>query len=207
MTPDILKLTQWLSPAFPVGGYAYSHGLEQAISDGRIANSDALQNWLGYLLRFGSGQSDAVLLACTLRGEDVAAEAVALCAARERFEETQKQGAAFAEAVSAISNSVIAPAPLPVVVGVAARGLALSAEQVIALYLHAFSSNLVSAAVRFVPLGQTDGQRVLTGVHPVITELAAWAANARLTDIGTSALASDLAAMQHETLNVRIFKT
>ncbi|TKA96025.1 urease accessory protein UreF, partial [Cereibacter changlensis] len=101
----------------------------------------------------------------------------------------------------------LAPRPLPVAVGQAARTLALPAPQVLALYLHAFAANLVSAAVRFVPLGQTEGQRVLAALHPLIDALALKAATATLDDLATSALRADLAAMQHETMDVRIFRT
>ena len=89
----------------------------------------------------------------------------------------------------------------------AARLLDLPASEVAALYLHAFTSNLVSAAVRFVPLGQAAGQQVLADLHPLILNLADWAATAGLDDLASGAYGSDLAAMEHETLDVRLFRT
>jgi len=204
---DLLTLTQWLSPAFPVGAFAYSHGLEQAISDGDVRDAETLEAWLRLVLEQGSGAVDATLLCRALAGDEVADTARALAASRERLEETEKQGAAFVEAVNAIYGEALPPMPLPVAVGVAARRLSLPPEQVAALYLHSFTSNLVSAAVRFVPLGQSDGQRVLSRLHEVIENVAARAVETPLDQIGSAAFGADLAAMRHETLDVRIFKT
>lgn len=207
MSAALLTLTQWLSPAFPLGAFAYSHGLEAAIAEGRLADAAGLQAWLRVLLEEGSGAVDATLLCLALRGDDMAQTARALAASRERLEETEAQGSAFAQTVSALGGPALAPAPLPVVVGQAARPLGLPGETVAALYLHAFASALVSAAVRFVPLGQTEGQAVLAALHPVILAVAARAAECELHDLGSAAFGADLAAMAHETLDVRIFRT
>jgi urease accessory protein len=207
---DLLTLTQWLSPAFPVGSYAYSHGLEAVIAAGEVSGPDSLAVWLDDTLRLGAGRADAILLAAAHRGEDAAALAAvarALAASAERWHETMAQGRAFAEAVNAVTGSTADAMPYPVAVGVAARRLALDTGQVAALYLHAFAANLVSAAVRFVPLGQAAGQRVLAGLHPAIADVAAEATVAQVDDIATSVLRGDLAAMRHETMDVRIFKT
>ena len=205
----LLTLTQWLSPAFPVGSFAYSHGLEQAISDGDVADAAGLQAWLTDILTLGAGRADAILLCAALRGEDeadLAALAEALAPSRERWQETRDQGAAFAAAVTATGHPVDSM-PFPVAVGVAARALSLEPAQVAQLYLHAFTSNLVSAAVRFVPLGQSAGQGVLSALHPVIANVADEAAQATTDDITSAVPRADLAAMRHETLEVRIFKT
>lgn len=207
MTADLLTLTQWLSPAFPVGGYAYSHGLEQAIAAGRVTDAGGLRDWLTVVLDHGTGRVDATLLCLTLDGADLADTARALAASRERAQEAEDQGRAFVEAVNALRGTAIAAQPLPTAVGQAARLLDLPAPEVAALYLHAFTSNLVSAAVRFVPLGQAEGQKVLSDLHPLILQVAEWAAQATLDDLASGAFGSDLTAMEHETLDVRIFRT
>lgn len=209
MRTDLLTLIQWLSPAFPTGGFAYSHGLEAVIADGERSVA-GIMGWIAGVLRHGAGQADAVLLACVLRGEDPAAMdalARAMAGTKERLAETLDQGTAFARTVKALTGQDLPPRCLPVAVGEAARGLALPVEEVVAVYLHAFAANLVSCATRFAPLGQTEGQGVLASLHPVIGETAAWAAGAGVDDIGTSALAAELAAMRHEVMDVRIFKT
>jgi urease accessory protein len=208
---DLLTLVQWLSPAFPVGGFAYSHGLEWAISEGQVTDAGTLQDWLADVLTHGSGRADAVLLSRAMDpGADlapIAATARALAASKERWTETQDQGRAFTEAVNALTANDFAPAALPVAVGRAARALSLPVARVAALYLHAFASNLVSAAVRFVPLGQTDGQRVLSALHPTIERVAREAAATPLEAITSGVPGADLAAMHHETQDVRIFRT
>lgn len=206
---DLMRLTQWLSPAFPLGSFAYSHGLEQVIAAGEVVDRDGLVAWLSDILEFGAGQSDALLMALTHRGADVgemAALARALAPTSERWEETREQGSAFARTVRAL-DIPCEDAALPVALGQAARALSLTSETVAGLYLHSFASNLVSAAVRFVPLGQTEGQQALGALHPVIDGVARWAAGAEREDLGTCAIRADLGAALHETMEVRIFRT
>lgn len=210
-TPGLLTLMQWLSPAFPTGGFAYSHGLEWMIGEGGLAGAGALRDWLADVLRFGAGRQDAILLSLALRpGADPAALdalARALCPSAERLGETLEQGTAFARTVAGITGRDLPPRALPVAVGEAAAPLGLPREQVIALYLHAFTANLVSVGIRFLPLGQTEGQAVLSALHPVIETIAAETAEASEDDLGSAALGADLAAMAHETMDVRIFRT
>ena len=207
MNTDLLSLTQWLSPSFPLGSFAYSHGLETAITDGVVTDADGLLVWLTDLLEFGTGAIDATLLCLAMAGDDMEATACAMVSSRERFEEANAQGAAFVATVNGMTGTTHAPAPLSVAVGVAARDLSLAPSAVAALYLHSFASNLVSAAVRFVPLGQTEGQKVLMDLHPIIQKVAECAATAKVSDIMSAAFGGDMAAMMHETQEVRIFKT
>ncbi|MDE3078620.1 MAG: urease accessory protein UreF [Paracoccaceae bacterium] len=206
----LLTLGQWLSPAFPVGGFAYSHGLEWAISAGLIRDAASAQAWLEGVLAEGAGRVEAILLAQALRGADgadLAALAEALAPSRERWQEAAEQGAAFLRATNALTGTDWPEMPLAVAVGVAARPLGLPPETVIAFYLQAFAGNLVQAAVRFVPLGQTEGQAVIAALRPLILRLAEAAARAGIDEIGSGALASDMAALHHETMDVRIFRT
>lgn len=207
----LLALVQWLSPAFPTGAYAYSHGLEAEIAAGRVSSAADLSEWLADVLTYGAGLQDAILLAHSLNPtadlDALAWLARALAPSAERLQETLEQGTAFARATSALTARALLARPLPIAVGQAAQSLGLPKCQVVALYLHAFTANIVSAAVRFVPLGQTEGQGVLAGLHPLIQSLAAKAAVASLDDITTSTLRADLAAMGHETMPTRIFRT
>lgn len=210
MRTDLLTLVQWLSPAFPTGGYAYSHGLEAVIAGGERSGS-GIGAWIEAVLRFGSGHADAVILACALRpGADFAAlDAVAraMAGTKERMSETVEQGTSFARTVAALTGRALPSRALPVAVGEAASGLDLPIEEIVAVYLHAFSANLVACAMRFAPLGQTEGQGLLARLHPAIAEVAADAVTRNPNDIGTAALGAELAAMRHEELDVRIFKT
>ncbi|WP_439104848.1 urease accessory protein UreF [Celeribacter marinus] len=207
---SLLTLTQWLSPAFPVGAFAYSHGLELAVSDGHVRSADDAFAWLEQTLTIGGGKVDAWLLSMTLQGadaDDMAQLAQAVAGTRERWEETVQQGTAFAKTVSQMTGVESPARALPVAVGVAARTLDLAPKTVIALYLSSYMSNLVSAGVRFVPLGQTDGQVILARLHPLIDALAERAVYATQSSLTTSAFAADLASARHEDMDVRIFKT
>lgn len=211
MTAALMTLVQWLSPAFPTGAFAYSHGMEQVIADGGIRSGADLEGWLSDVLRFGAGRQDAILLSAALeQGADLdglAELCIALQPSTERLREVTEQGAAFARTVAALTGEEMPARPLPVAVGAAAAGLGLAKRDVIALYLHAFASNLVSAAVRFVPLGQNDGQAALSRLHPLLSRLADAAAAQGVENIASAALGADLAAMRHEAMEVRIFKT
>ena len=211
MTQGLLTLVQWLSPAFPTGGFAYSHGLESAIAAGAVEGPSALRQWLAEVLEFGAGRQDAILLVAALRHDaDHAALddlARALQPGSERLRETLDQGTAFARTVAALTGRGQEPRCLPVALGQAAAPLGLAPEQVVGLYLHAFASNLTSVAMRFMPLGQEAGQGALAALHPLISDLAQQATGWTLDDLGTAALGADMAALAHETMDVRIFRT
>lgn len=207
----LLTLVQWLSPAFPLGSFAWSQGLEWAISEGGLRDRAALEGWIRDLLDHGSLAADAVLLARSLEaGADHAAladRARALAPTRERLAETEAQGAAFARTVAALTGTVQPAAPLPVALGRAAAPLGLPPGRVVALYLHSVASALVQVAVRFVPLGQTEGQAALAALAPAIERAAARALATPVEGIGTAALGADMASAWHETMDVRLFKS
>lgn len=208
-TKALLRLVQWLSPAFPLGAFAASHGLEWAVAQGGLTR-DQVADWVADVLEFGTGWSDAVLLACSLRhgAEPDALDdlARALAASAERLAESLDQGTAFAATLGGLGQPM-PPRMLPVAVGVAAAPLGLPVPVVVALYLQGFAGMIVAAAVRFVPMGQTEGQAILAGLHPLIERLATRAAHATPDDIATSTLGADLAAMRHETQDTRIFRS
>lgn len=208
---DLLKLTQWFSPAFPIGSFAYSHGLEAAIASNDVVDAASLTAWLRTILQSGAGRTDAILLAHAMASDADHTElngfAKALCSSRERWIETSEQGKAFTETLNAVLDRSDPPAAMPVAAGRVASMLSVGAQDVIAIYLQSFVSNLVTIGVRFIPLGQTEGQRVLTELQTDIQDAAVFASTADLDDIATSTFASDLAAMEHETQEVRLFKT
>lgn len=203
-------LHTWFSPAYPVGGFSYSHGLEQAVAAGLVTGRDSLRAWTADLLSFGAGRSDAVLLCRAFRAVDpgpVAELAEALAASGERRLETMAQGAAFARTTSAVWNIAVPAMAYPVALGHAARLLDLPLAPLATLFLQAFAANIVSAGVRLIPLGQTDGQRITAALLPLAAEIAAAAMAADPEDIGGVALGADLASMLHETLETRLFRS
>ncbi len=133
----LLSLVQWLSPAFPTGAYAYSHGLEFEIAAGRVTSGPDLTAWLDCVLTYGAGMQDAILMVHALDPDAdiamLASLARALAPSAERLAETLEQGAAFVRATSAITGRDLAPVALPVAVGQAAQSLGLAKAQVAAI--------------------------------------------------------------------------
>lgn len=199
---DHLRLVQILSPAFPIGSFAYSQGLESAINDGLIWDAGSLKNWISAVLEHGSGRTDAILLAHARLGDDLSDLAMSLSPSMERSLETLEQGRAFG-ALTGLTKIY----PLPIAVGLATRDLTVVTQTVLTLWLQGLAGQLVSVGVRFIPLGQTAGQQVLAELAETILQIVQQAATAPLTAIYSTAMGADLATMRHETQEVRIYRT
>ncbi|KIT16127.1 urease accessory protein UreF [Jannaschia aquimarina] len=206
-TTDLLRLTQWLSPAFPTSAYAYSHGLETAIAEGRVTDADSLRGWCEAVLRFGAGALDVWAIRAVLDGSDPD-EVNDLLRARagsaERWAETRDQGAAFAATTEGIGGERL-KAGLALPVALALRAREMEAGIVAALYLQGLAGQLVSAGQRMLPLGQVEAQAVLADLHPVIVELAGRPFEEQPP--GSAAFAAEIDAMRHEALQPRMFRT
>lgn len=215
-TAALVRLMSWLSPAFPVGGFNYSHGLEQAVAADLVTDRDTFVAWLETLLMQGSAWNDLVLLAEAWRRTgaqeglpEVAELAEALSGSAERHLETMNQGAAFLSAAANWGEGTphgLGPrAALPVAVGACAAQSGLPLEASLAAFLQAFVSNQVQAAQRLMPIGQSGGIAVMSALESLIAEIAGRAAASTLDDLGSSALNAEIAAMRHETMPSRIF--
>jgi urease accessory protein len=214
----MLRLLTWLSPSFPVGAFSYSHGLEFAVHDQVVISRAALDEWIEDLIGHGSLWNDTVLLAeawravteadrLRLRQTAELGEAMALSA--ERHLETMDQGRAFSAAAQPWTDffGQNHPMPYPVAVGAAAAAMKISIEPVCVAYLHACAANLVSAGIRLIPLGQSEGTHLMASLEDLIIRLARKAAGSSLADLGSATFAADMAAMRHETLPVRLFRS
>ncbi|UWR21361.1 urease accessory protein UreF [Sulfitobacter sp. S190] len=210
---SVAVLTQWFSPGYPLGAFAYSHGLETAIADGRLRDAASVEDWLTDVIAHGTGRADAILLRAAFAAPDRAAHemidaiARAYAVSAERVQETVLQGAAFAATTAAIWGDDTPAFTLPVAVAVAARAQNLPLDLTVAMYLQAFAANLVSAAVRLIPLGQTEGQLVLRNLIAVCRDTAEATRGLTLDDLASHCFGSDIAAMRHETLKHRIFRS
>ena len=207
----LLLLLNWMSPAFPTGSYAYSHGLEQAITDGRVASTEDAAAWIADLLRSGSGWNDAVLFVqCFTRPIEALNElALALAGSSERFLETTHLGRNFAVA-SAVWTGIEPPdtnVAYPVAAGLACKTMGISQGPATMAFLQGSCAALISVAVRLVPLGQTNGLIMLRDLAPLIANTAQRAAAAGLEELGSCCVVSDIASMQHEMLESRIYRT
>jgi len=258
------KLITWLSPAFPVGSFAWSAGLETAIADRRVTSAERLENWIDGALAHGGVRTDAIVLAeawrvvstiepasppsptlpargrvpsgvlaaigpqapagtSPLAGEvgrggeasaklqDLADLSLALTASRERWMETTITGDNYVLAAKHWPTETLAllpkPCPYPVAVGAIAAAHDIDLIDTLLAWLTATVHGQISVAVRLVPLGQSDGLRVLAALEPRVAALAAAAATSTLADLGAIAYAADIAQMRHETLEPRIFRS
>lgn len=210
---QILTLNQWFSPAYPVGAFAYSHGLEWLVETGAVTDGQGLENWLEDVLLYGAGQSDARFLAAAFRAGDASdvAQVDATCRAfapsKERLMETDLQGAAFCKVTAAVWAQDLAGLTYPVAVGRAASLERLPLALTLRLFLQSLVSNLVAAGMRLNVLGQTDGQHLVKALTPLVADIADLAMSGTLNDLSSTVFMADIAAMKHETQYSRIFRT
>lgn len=220
-----LPLLAWLSPAFPVGSFAYSHGIEWAFEAGDVTDTRSTEKWIADLIECGGPWSDAVLLAAAHRAvsakvyeslREISDFAAALAPSRERKLETTAQGEAFMNTVLAAwpnkmlekaANAIGREVAYPVAVGLASAAHEIPLRATLESFLLAVVSNFVSAAVRLIPLGQTDGTRIVAALTPRVREIAARAEKSILDDVGGAAIRSDIASMKHETQYTRLFRS
>ena len=221
----LYRLMTWLSPAYPLGAFSYSHGLEYAVEIGQVTSGASLAEWVTTVLEHGAGQVDGALFAAAWRAMesgdngafDTAAElASAWRGSAETALESTAQGAAFLTVTRAawpeprferLASRYDGALALSVAVGAACALHGLPLLPSLIAYLQAFAANLVSAGVRLVPLGQTDGQRAIACLEAVVTRAAATALDADLDALATSAPLLDLMSMKHETQYTRLFRS
>jgi urease accessory protein len=222
---NLYRLMTWLSPSFPVGAFSYSSGIEWAVEAGDVTDAASLRQWLASLLTDGGGICDGIFLAHSYRaassGDDaLLADIVELASvfapSRERHLETTAQGKAFIEiARAAWSNALLdrliasceAAIVYPVAVGLVSVAHAIPLAPTVHAFLHAGTSNWISAGARLVPLGQTDSQRVLAQLEPDVVATAKRALSASLDDLGSATFRADLASMRHETQYTQLFRS
>jgi urease accessory protein len=220
----LYRLMTWLSPAFPVGAFSWSSGIEWAVEAGDITDAAALRDWLSSLLH-GPGFCDGVFFAHAHRGaaagdhamvHEVAELAAAFTPSRERHLETAAQGRAFVDIARAAWNcdgldrlvaACEGPIVYPVAVGIVSAVHAMHLAPTLHGFLHALVSNWISAGARLIPLGQTDNQRMLAALEPAVAATAKRAIRATLDDLGSATFRADLAGMRHETQYTRLFRS
>jgi len=221
----LYRLMAWLSPAYPVGAFSYSSGLEWAVESSDITDAGTLRVWLAATFTAGGGFCDAVFFVHAHRAaaaddpaalRAVAELAAAFAPSKERHLETTAQGAAFLAATRAawptaaldrLASVWDGPVAYPVAVAVTCAGHGIAVAPSLAAYLHALAANQISAGVRLIPLGQTDGQRVLARLEPVIAAAAQRALATPLDEVGSATPRADIAGMRHETQYTRLFRS
>ena len=225
MAEPLYRLLAWLSPAYPIGGFSYSHGIETAIEEGFVVNRASLVAWLQSVLGAGTARVDGALFVAAWRAAEakdwpafdaVAERAAAWRGTSEMALESRQQGGSFLSItrtawphadLDAAHERLGGEIALPVAVALAAAAHGIAVEAALEGYLHAFTANLISAAVRAVPLGQSDGQIALASLEPAVRKAAEAALAGDLDDVGTATPLLDWCSMRHETQYTRLFRS
>ncbi|WP_179759053.1 urease accessory protein UreF [Hoeflea halophila] len=212
---QLLKLMSWLSPVFPIGGFAYSAGLEQAVQSSHVSDQSSLSDWIRVQITQGAQWNDSVLLAEAHRRvgqkpelEEVTDLCLALCVGQQRLDEARGQGTSFIRAVSHWVSPAHFPdrdTPLPVAIGIAAGVDGIELSLTAGAYLHAFVSNQLQCAIRLSVTGQDGAAKILAGLEPVVEATALRATASTLEDLGAATFMADIASLNHETLEPRLF--
>ena len=221
MTDSLFRLMSWLSPAYPVGAYAFSHGLESAVEDGLAADTPSVLDWIATVMTSGNGYADLVFLAASWEAEPdqlgaINEFALAFQGTAELRLESTAQGRAFfmvtadawpCRAIEALRGITPESIVYPVAVGAVAKSHEIDKRDTLLAYAHAFAANLVSAAVRLIPLGQTDGQRITADLMPTCLAAVERALETPLDEVSTGTPMVDVLSMQHEHQYTRLFRS
>lgn len=225
---NLLKLLTWLSPSFPVGAYAYSHGIEFAVEKNLVNDAETLRCWVGGILKYGAGQKDGILLAETWEAIiktdenhllDITEIANAFQPTTEMALESRAQGEAFLDAISAawpseqlshfcgLLNKSVDFIPYPVAVGIVSAVHLVSLTDALSAYLNAFSMNLVSAGVRLIPLGQTKGLQTIAALAECVMAVQKNVLRSSLNDLAAASYLVDWTSACHESQRTRLFRS
>jgi urease accessory protein len=224
----LLRLQSWLSPAFPTGSYSYSHGLEWAVEAGHIHDRKSLVDWLDADLCYGSGRNEAIFFTEAWRSTkdddraklfEIAELAAAFRGTSEFALESSQQAAACLATLRQVwpdcvmdwlseilCKRHVQPA-LAVVLGVRSARQGIPASLALPAFPQSYIANLVTAGVRLIPLGQTDGQLAIAKLEEAVRTAATQVKRATIDDLGSAAFMVDLASMAHETQYTRLFRS
>jgi urease accessory protein len=223
-----LRLQNWLSPAFPSGSYSYSHGVEWAVEGGHIHDRESLVDWLAADLRYGTGRNEAIFFSESWSGAtnvdrmkllNVSELAAAFRSTAEFALESAQQGQALRSTINKVWRDSLLdwlsdelanrnlPAAPAVIFGLASASQGISLAVALPAFLQSYISNLVSAGIRLIPLGQTDGQTAIAALEDVVLAVSSDAASTTTSDLGSAAFLVDLASMAHEIQYTRLFRS
>jgi urease accessory protein len=224
----LLRMQSWLSPAFPSGSYSYSHGLEWAVEAGHVHDRKSLVDWLEADLCHGSGRNEAIFFSeawrCTTEDDCATLSEIAELAAAYRgtsefaLESSQQAGAYLAtlrhvwpdlilDWLSEIVQERGLQPALAVVFGVRSGREGVPVSLALPAFLQSYIANLVTAGVRLIPLGQTDGQLAIAELEEAVLAGSVQAWKSSINDLGSAAFMVDLASMSHETQYTRLFRS
>jgi urease accessory protein len=203
---DRLRLAQILSPAFPIGSFAHSQGLEAAITDGAVQDAASLQDWIAMVLQHSAARMDAIFVVLARKAnadiDGLATLYDAYMPSQGRVREAHELGRGFQTLMGGDADL-----PYAVALGMATQTMALETPEILALWFQSLAAQLTSAATRFMPLGQTAAQAIIANLARQIAQLSTDVSQLTAADISSFAFGADMASMAQETLEVRIFRS
>lgn len=219
----LLWLLQLASPALPVGAYSYSEGLETLVQSETIGDAIALQHWLEQELRYGAIRLEAAALARSHHStthqafQDIERWNHWLSAVRETEElrsQSWQMGRTLVRllidldpALKPALTAAGTPCNFAIAFAIAAAHWQIDPETTVLAYLHTWTTNLINAGVKLVPLGQTQGQKLLAALYPTLQTAALQILQTQDPDLQSCGWGLAIASMQHETLYSRLFRS
>ncbi len=218
-----LSILQLASPAMPVGAYSYSEGLETMVENGAIANQENLKQWLQAQLRYGAIRIEAAVMLRAIQSVNTGdLQALTrwnlwLSAARETEElraASWQMGRSLMQLfgklipqILPIVNSVGNPCNYAIAFGIVCAHWQVNIKAAILGYLHSWASNLITAGVKLIPLGQTAGQELLLDLQPLLNIAAMEILTLEDDNLDCCSWGLSLASMQHQTQYTRLFRS
>lgn len=229
MTDDgsFYRLLSYLSPSYPIGSFHYSHGIEYAVDCGIVHDPASLEAWITGILEFGSGRNDGIFFKTAVqavREEDddlfdrLLTDGSAFRQTPELWMESSEQGEAALKILTQIHPSFYVDqlnahvqqgrgVPLSILFGVQFGMGTLPLDMGLVGFFHAFVSNLITAGIKLIPLGQSDGQRALIALEPIVYHMANSVLDLPLDELGSAALMVDWTSVSHEHQYTRLFRS
>ena len=201
-------LQVWFSSSFPIGSYAYSHGLEALIDDKKIKNKDDVKEFLDALLFYGTLRNDYIFMKSIYKGDEINQLILASASSKERQIEMIDMGNSFRK-IMKDSWELSLPENTSFIYCLAKAGLHFNIkfDDLIKFYLQSFISNLINVCVKHIPMSQKDGQSLNVIFINQIQEFLSHSDKLTLKDIGTTFFIGDIFAIKHEYLDSRIYLT
>ena len=198
----------WFSSSFPIGSYAYSHGLEALIDDKKIKNNNDVKEFLDALLFYGTLRNDYIFMKSIYKGDEINQLILVSAASKERQIEMIDMGNSFRK-IMKDSWELSLPENTSFIYCLAKAGLYfdIKFDDLIKFYLQSFISNLINVCVKHIPMSQKDGQSLNVIFINQIQEFLTHSDKLTLNDIGSTFFIGDIFAIKHENLDSRIYLT
>ena len=198
----------WFSSSFPIGSYAYSHGLEALIDDKKIKNNNDVKEFLDALLFYGTLRNDYIFMKSIYKGDDINQLILASASSKERQIEMIDMGNSFRK-IMIDSWELYLPKNTSFIYCLAKAGLHfdIKFDDLIKFYLQSFISNLINVCVKHIPMSQKDGQSLNVIFINQIQDFLNQSDKLTLKDIGSTFFIGDIYAIKHENLDSRIYLT